>query len=219
MTGFDLLLFRHGNTFGPGDPVIRLGRNEDLPLVASGEAQARTAADALAARAVRPAAVYTSPLKRARRFAEIVATGVGASAPVVDERLNELDYGAWSGLTDEAIAARFGQDALDAWNKRGIWPEGAGWGEGEAAVTTRLAAFAADALRRHGPIGTVLAVSSAGTLRYALAALVPEEYARLRAAGGLKIGTGRAVRMRHDGRAWALADWNAAPEALGGTLG
>ena len=37
-----LIIARHGNTFDAGDIPTRVGRRTDLPLVASGEAQAKT---------------------------------------------------------------------------------------------------------------------------------------------------------------------------------
>lgn len=211
---FDLYLLRHGNTFGPGDAVVRLGRGEDPPLVESGVAQAHAAAKALARIGVFPTAVYASPLRRALAFARIVAGELSVAAPVVEDgRLTEIDYGAWGGLTDEEIARRFGAAALEGWNRAGIWPAGAGWGEGEDAVAARVASFARSALATHGPGGTAVAVSSAGTLRYALA-LVPEALEEIRAAGRLKIGTGRFAHLRHADGAWRLAGWNVAPDEL-----
>jgi len=211
---FDLYLLRHGNTFGPGDKVVRLGRGEDPPLAESGVAQAHAAAKALARIGVFPTAVYASPLRRALASARIVAGELSVAAPVVaDERLTEIDYGDWGGLTDEEIARRFGVEALEGWNRRGVWPAGAGWGEDEAAVAARVADFARAVVATHGPGGTAVAVSSAGTLRYALA-LAPDAFAEIRTAERLKIGTGRFAHLRHADGAWRLAGWNVAPEDL-----
>ena len=43
----DILFARHGNTFGPGDKVVWVGRETDLPLVEKGLAQAEAAGQAL----------------------------------------------------------------------------------------------------------------------------------------------------------------------------
>ena len=42
-----ILLARHGNTFGPGDRIVWVGAQEDLPLVEKGEEQARALGNAL----------------------------------------------------------------------------------------------------------------------------------------------------------------------------
>ncbi len=204
-----LLAFRHGNTFGPGDPVVRLGRNEDLPLVESGLAQARAAADALAAAGVRPVRIATSPLLRARTFAGTIAGRLGGPDAEVDGRLNEMDYGRWSGLTDAVIAERFGAVPLEAWNRSGVWPADAGFGEDEATVTARCAAFGASVGE-----GTVIAVSSAGTLRYLLRALVPAAYEAACRDGRLKFGTGHAARFERGADGWRCIAWNVEAGAI-----
>lgn len=51
--------------------------------------------------------VWSSPLSRARRTAEILASALGLPPPRLDERLKERDVGAWAGLTDAEIAARW----------------------------------------------------------------------------------------------------------------
>jgi len=91
-----LLLLRHGQTelsvhrrySGRGDPAL-------TPL---GEAQAVGAATRLAAEAPGIAAVLTSPLRRARRTAEVVAAATCAPLHVRDG-LVETNFGAWEGLT------------------------------------------------------------------------------------------------------------------------
>jgi broad specificity phosphatase PhoE len=95
----DLLLTRHGMTEA-GDGVM-LGGQLDLPLSADG----RREAEALARRleGVRIDRIVSSPMIRALETAQTVAKG----RPVgVDERLRELDYGRWEGLTYDEIEAR-----------------------------------------------------------------------------------------------------------------
>jgi broad specificity phosphatase PhoE len=92
-----LLLTRHGQAV-EGD--VMLGGQLDVPLRPSG----REEAEALAARlaGVRIDRIVSSPMIRALQTAQIVATG----RPVeVDERLRELDYGRWEGLTYAEIDA------------------------------------------------------------------------------------------------------------------
>ncbi|MBC3191456.1 bifunctional RNase H/acid phosphatase [Pseudonocardia sp. C8] len=95
-----MILLRHGQTAlsierrysGHGDPEL----NE------TGQQQAAAAARALAARlrkqGVTPAAVLSSPLRRARQTAAAVAETTGAPLQVRDG-LIETDFGGWEGLT------------------------------------------------------------------------------------------------------------------------
>ena len=90
------VLVRHGETEWSLDGR-HTGRT-DLPLLPEGVAQARALAPTLAALDL--AAVFTSPLARARDTAELA--GLGAAA-VVDPDLAEWDYGAYEGLTTSRI--------------------------------------------------------------------------------------------------------------------
>lgn len=88
-----IVFARHGQT--DVNASGRLQGRLDPPLTELGRDQARRIAQALRADAL--ARVVTSPLRRARETAEIITEGLGIDAPVVDERLVELDYGAWDG--------------------------------------------------------------------------------------------------------------------------
>ena len=90
-------LVRHGET-----EWSRLGRHTgrtDLPLTAAGEAEARTAGEALAA--ITPGLILCSPLVRARRTADLA----GLQPNAYDDDLMEWDYGGWEGLTTTEIRA------------------------------------------------------------------------------------------------------------------
>ena len=206
-----LFLIRHGNTFAPGEPVLRVGRHEDLPLVEKGLEQAHANAAALRRLGVMPACVYASSLQRARRCGEIILEDLGLdSEPTVDDRMMEIDYGAWGGFTDEDIAARFGPDQLAAWNEHGIWPPDGVWGEGEAQVRGRVRNFISELTNRHAPDDDIVIVSSNGVLRFALN-LVPgctfNEAAR-------KMKTGNMGLVVWDGDAFAVEFWNRKPDEL-----
>jgi broad specificity phosphatase PhoE len=87
-----LLVARHGQTADNADGLI-LGRR-DPPLSAVGLQQAR--ALALAVKDAGLAVVWSSPLRRARATAAIVAEATGARVSVLDA-LAESDRGAWEG--------------------------------------------------------------------------------------------------------------------------
>jgi broad specificity phosphatase PhoE len=91
----ELILLRHGET--EWSRTRRHTGRTDIPLTAAGEAEAAALAPALAARPV--AAVFTSPLQRAARTAELA----GLSNAKQDPDLQEWDYGGYEGLTTEEI--------------------------------------------------------------------------------------------------------------------
>jgi len=97
-----LFLLRHGETLWN-----REGRYQgcvDTHLSPEGVAQAEAASLALAGRSL--AAVYSSPLRRARETARAVAGRHGL--PVrADPAFREICHGRWEGFTAEEVRARF----------------------------------------------------------------------------------------------------------------
>jgi broad specificity phosphatase PhoE len=125
-----LVLLRHGQT----QFIVenRFQGAMEAPLTALGVLQAGLAGHRLAAPRAHPPlpipdappfAIVHSPLGRARRSAELVVDALvaaGRSAPPLrsDVGFSEIAQGAWEGLTDKEIAARFG-DSLAGWRR---WP-------------------------------------------------------------------------------------------------
>jgi broad specificity phosphatase PhoE len=93
-----LILTRHGNA-APNEVI--LGGLLDPPLTEAGRAEARALAGRL--EGIRIDRVIASPMARALETARIVAAGRTVE---VDERLRELRYGRWEGLTHAEIEAR-----------------------------------------------------------------------------------------------------------------
>jgi hypothetical protein len=60
----------------------------------------------------------------------------------------------------------------------------------------------------------VIAVSSAGTLRYLLRALVPAAYEAACRDGRLKFGTGHAARFERRAEGWRCIAWNVEAGAI-----
>lgn len=89
-----IILVRHGTTEWNARDVYQGW--EDIPLDATGVAQANTLAGALAG--VEIDAAYTSPLVRARDTARIVLHGRGVISVVVPD-FRELSYGRLTGKT------------------------------------------------------------------------------------------------------------------------
>ena len=199
-----ILMARHGNTFGPGDTPVWVGAREDLPLVESGEAQARALGEALRDAPLKPARILSGPLKRTRRAAEIIAELTGFDASIeIDERLKEIDYGNWGGKSDDQIIAEFGEAALSVWRDQHRRPPRADWSPPEDVLKADAAAVLADAAKGDAP---ALILTSNGVLRYMHAALEGP-------ASDAKVKTGRLCAARFDGARGERILWNVPPGA------
>lgn len=93
-----IVLARHGQTASNRDG--RLQGHVDPPLTDHGREQARRLAGAVGTAAI----VRTSPLLRARETAAAIAAGIGATVEI-DERLIEVAYGEWEGLSLAEVSA------------------------------------------------------------------------------------------------------------------
>ncbi len=107
-----LLLARHAESAWNAERRFQ-GRT-DVGLSEAGLEQAAALARALARRRV--GAIYSSPLRRARETAEIVAKERGLTVTLVDE-LRELSLGVWEGRTvDDVLTTE--ADAYRNWRER-----------------------------------------------------------------------------------------------------
>ena len=88
-----IYIIRHGQT--DQNVAHRIQGQRDFPLNATGVAQAEAARDELKARGIVFDKVYSSPLGRAAKTAEIVSGG--KVKPVFDDRLKEMDFGRFEG--------------------------------------------------------------------------------------------------------------------------
>jgi ribonuclease H / adenosylcobalamin/alpha-ribazole phosphatase len=150
-----LVLVRHGVTAHTVDKRFSGGLGGSNPgLNADGRAQARATADWLAPLAEEVDAVVSSPVRRTRETAEIIAERLGRQVDL-DHGLAEMEFGTWEGKTFEEVRAAFPDD-LDAW--LGSMDQTAGGGESFSQVQKRVLA-SLDALLASYPEGTVLAVS------------------------------------------------------------
>ena len=161
-----LLLARHGQTLW--NAAGRYQGQSDPPLSPEGEAEAAALAETL--RDERLGAVLASPLRRAAATAAILARALGLPPPLTDPRLIELGYGAWEGLTQAEVKARW-PALLRCWKRA---PETVRFPDGEdlATVRARLDALLAarpweTAVAPGGaaPGGAVLLVTHAGPIR------------------------------------------------------
>lgn len=129
MRELTIYLCRHGDT--QWSAQRRLAGRIDLPLIERGEQNAIQLGQRLCA--VSFARVLVSPLFRARRTAELA--GLGAAAKI-DERLLEMDFGRYDGLSVEEIRRE-----QPGWT---YLREGCPGGEGPADLGRRADALLAD---------------------------------------------------------------------------
>ncbi len=171
-----IILSRHGNTFENGEKVVMAGLTNDLPLVKKGEEQARALGKKLKAEGITPEAFYCSELQRTRRYAELVIEELGIDAtPITDSRLNEIDYGNWTGLSDDEIIAKFGADAMEAWQKYSQWPvaSNGAWASTPEEKKQQVLSFAKDMADKYAGNKTIVAVSHGGLIRSFLNLFIP----------------------------------------------
>jgi broad specificity phosphatase PhoE len=156
-------LVRHGTTTLNRSNRYR-GRR-DVPLDRGGWDDAWTAAREL--EHAEPVAIYSSPLRRARDTARIVADVTGVE-PVTDlPAFTNLHYGDWEGLTS-AEAAQRDPEAFAAYQ---LCAPGAGCPRGESLrMATRRMVLGLELIAALHPGETVIAVSHAAMVRLALVA-------------------------------------------------
>ena len=207
----NLILARHGNTFHAQEPAYYVGIQHDLPLVPFGVEQATAIGLALKQQNCPLAGVYSGPLQRMRATAQHALLAMDCPLQIkVDERLNELDYGLWSGLTGQEVRQRFGDEDYESWERQSQWPLLGKWAETEQAVTARMTAFAEDLVKCHAEKDNILVVASNGCMRYFLK-LVPGSFEAKVAQGQLKIGTGHLGQLQYRHNKWTLISWNQRP--------
>lgn len=152
------ILIRHGETDSVGRYLS--GRRRAHHLNDTGRQQAARLPQRLARRPL--AALYTSPLERARETAEPLATARHLT-PRPDDSLLEVDFGEWTGRTFEEL------DVTPAWREYNSdrLTACAPGGEPMAGVQARIVA-ALDRLRAIHDTDTVAIVSHAEVIRCAV---------------------------------------------------
>jgi len=193
-----LILWRHGQTDWNVDN--RFQGQANIPLNDVGRAQARAAADALVA--LRPDAIVSSPLDRARVTAQALAdrTGLGVET---DDRLKEIDVGSWEGLLIADVTANDPEFAR-------ALASGRDWRRsptGETSIET--GARVAGALRElaNDFAGRTLVVASHGlAIRMGTAHVLGWDF-RTSLALGPMFNCGWTVLSHANGK-WALVTWN-----------
>lgn len=157
-----VLMVRHGRT--PTTGQVLPGRAKGLHLSDEGKAQAQRAADRIAALGTgRVAAVYSSPMERARETAAPIAKATGHKV-VVAKGLVEADFGEWTGRSLVEL------NKLPEWKQVQSYPSGFRFpgGESFAEMQLRMTGTIAALVAAH-PGQTIVCASHADTIKAAVA--------------------------------------------------
>ena len=186
----ELWLLRHGATEWALNG--RHTGSTDLPLLAEGEAEARALAPLLSRQEF--AAVYTSPLQRARQTCALA--GLGDQA-VIEPDLREWDYGRYEGITTAEI-----RQTVPGWT---VFTHPCPDGERLEQVQQRCEGLISRLVERHP--GEKVALFAHGHILRSLAGC----WLGLGVAGGalLVLGTGSFCVLGSEREQRALLRWNA----------
>lgn len=132
-----VILLRHGRSTANTAHTLA-GRSEGVDLDETGLEQARSVVDRIGELPVR--ALVCSPLLRCRRTLEPLAERLGLQ-PVVEDRLNEVDYGEWTGRKLSDLVSESLWQVVQQHPSAVVFPGG----EGLADVAAR----AVSAVREH----------------------------------------------------------------------
>jgi probable phosphoglycerate mutase len=165
VSGRRLLLLRHGRT--AWNNVGRAQGHADVELDEVGHEQASAVAPHLAA--LRPAALWSSDLARARQTCGYLERATGLSAKV-DERLREFDVGARQAMTGDQFEAAF-PEAYAAWRAGDDMVRVPG-SEVVTEVAARMAPALVESLESLAPDETGIVVTHGACLKVGVVAML-----------------------------------------------
>lgn len=203
-----LLIARHGNTFGPGDVIRRVGVT-DLPLTPAGLEQGRKLGAYLKQQCQVPDVIFTSQLKRAIQTAEQAQQAMQSTLTIHPLAIfNEIDYGPDENKPEEEVVARIGKDALKEWDEHAKVP--AGWKVDPQQIIHHWQEFSLQLLREY-PGQTILVVTSNGIARFA--PYLTGDFASFAIEHGIKIATGALCVFQKNPTSptWDCLQWNIKP--------
>jgi 2,3-bisphosphoglycerate-dependent phosphoglycerate mutase len=203
-----LLIARHGNTFGPGDIVTRVGTT-DLPLVASGLLQGRLLGTHLKQNDLIPDVIFTSKLQRAIQTAQQAQSTMGTHLPLETLSIfNEIDYGPDENQPEEKVLARLGKEAIQAWETHAAVPNG--WEVSPQEIIKNWLEFS-ERLQRDYAGKTCLVVTSNGIARFS--PYLTGDFTAFSAEHSIKISTGAlcVFTNKPPSSVWYCLQWNVKP--------
>lgn len=177
----DMLLIRHGET--EWNRLHKYQGTSDIPLNAEGIEQAQKAAIDVVeylkeqgsnhgtnVSIANDVVLYASTLSRARMTAEIIGEVIGVDVRL-DERLREIHFGLWEGLTFNEVYEQC-REAFDQWYANPM-EHAAHGGETLSEVLVRSKAALVEIRERH-PEATIIVVAHGGVIKTLLHDIRPE---------------------------------------------
>jgi probable phosphoglycerate mutase len=155
-----VLFVRHGTT--PTTGKVLPGRARGLHLSEHGREQAQRAAERIA-EVGKIAAVYSSPLERARETAAPIAR-LTKRMTRIERGLVECDFGAWTGLALRRLMKKPEWSIVQRAPSTFRFPGGESFTEMQSRMVGTV-----DAIRRRHPGRAIVCVSHADTIKAAVA--------------------------------------------------
>ncbi len=189
--GVELWLIRHGETEWSLSGAHT--STTDIHLTDHGRQRAVELKEYLHGRKF--AAVYTSPMQRARQTCAIAGYG---DVAIVDDNLMEWNYGESEGKTTKEMRVKYGP----TWS---VWTDPIVGGESVEQVGERADTMIATALAAAGADGQVALFAHAHILR-----ILAARWIGLDAAGGklFSLGTGSVSVLGFERETRVVAKWN-----------
>lgn len=200
-----LLIARHGNTFDPGDTILRVGKQTDLPLSNSGRVQAQKLGVFLQEKYPNIQRVFVSSLKRTQETASIA---LPENTFEINPIFDEIDYGVDDGKPESQVIERIGEQALKQWEEHAVPPPG--WKVDPEKITQDWQEFANQCVLQYPSGATILVVTSNGIARFAPSILSRVSIQHLTPSLKMKTGAISAFQFTK-GRDWQLEYWNFLP--------
>jgi probable phosphoglycerate mutase len=195
-----LLVARHGNTFDPGDTILRVGKQTDLPLSNSGREQAKHLGIFLKEKYKKIDRVLVSSLKRTQETALIALPNMPIN---INPMFDEIYYGLDDGKPESDVIARIGEEALKQWEEHAIVPDG--WQVDPQNIIQDWRDFSKNLVEANGRRPSImLVVTSNGIARFAPHLMAnPSRLSKMR--------TGALSALEYDGNHWKIDYWDKRP--------
>lgn len=211
MTAARLVLWRHGQT--DWNVAERFQGQADVPLNATGRAQAREAAAVLAT--FGPSELWSSDLQRTRETAAALTEVTGLPARL-EPRLREIHVGSWEGLHGSAIAES--EPDTYAALRRGEDVRRSATGETVSEVGERVAGALAEIAGAAADDATVVATTHGLAGRAGMCRLLGLPFAHWRTFGSLDNCAWAVLHRHRAGGFWRVAEHNVRPLVVRETI-
>ena len=209
-----LIIARHGNTFNPEDTPTRVGAHTDLPLVESGQEQARKIGAWLKQNNIYPEIVYSSELQRTKQTAQIAIETLGYKQPIFPLSIfNEIDYGPDENQPEDKVIARIGDQAIKDWDAHATVPNGWQFNPDECIENWKNFAKQIFNDNKQDTDDVIMVVTSNGIARFA--PHLTGNFKEFADNHKIKLSTGALGVLKFaktsKGDQWIIKDWNVRP--------